>query len=236
MKKIKVIAAVLLAAFPFLAWAADKTGAAAPQMKTFDEKISYVIGRQIGQSLEGTPAKFDLKLLMRGIEDALGKRPSPIGAEEEQQVKTEFSAKVKEEQSKKWAAAAEANLKAEEAFLAKNKSEKGVVTTASGLQYQVLKKGSGPTPKESDRVRVHYRGTLLDGTEFDSSYARKEPAVFNITGVIPGWTEALQLMPAGSTYRVFIPAKLAYGGRGAAPAIGPNAMLVFEVELLEIAQ
>ena len=234
MNKVKLVAAAALAVFPFLVWAADKTGAAAPQLNTFDEKISYVIGRQIGQSLEGTPAQFDLKLLMRGIEDVVGKRPSPIPAEEEQQLKTEFSAKVKEEQSRKWAAAAEANLKAEEAFLAKNKSEKGVVTTASGLQYQVIKKGAGPMPKESDRVKVHYRGKLLDGTEFDSSYARKEPAVFNVNGVIPGWTEALQLMPAGSSYRVFVPSKLAYGGRGAGGAIGPNAMLVFEVELLEI--
>lgn len=234
MKRIILITAVTLALFPYLAGAADKPAAAAPQMKTFDEKASYVIGRQIGQSLEGAPAKFDLKLLMRGIEDAMGKRPSLVSAEEEQKVKTEFTAKVREEQTKKMAAVAEANLKAEEAFLTKNKSEKGVVTTASGLQYLELKKGSGPTPKESDRVKVHYRGKLLDGTEFDSSYARNEPAVFPVNGVIPGWTEALQLMATGSSYRVFVPSKLAYGTRGAGQAIGPNAMLVFEVELLEI--
>ncbi len=234
MKRITLITAVTMAFFPFLVWAADKP--AAPQIKTFDEKASYVIGRQIGQSLEGAPAKFDLKLLMRGIEDFMAKRPSLVSAEEEEKVKAEFTAKVKEDQSRKYAAAADANRKAEEAFLAKNKSEKDVVTTASGLQYQVLKKGSGPTPTESDRVKVHYRGKLLDGTEFDSSYARNEPAEFTVNGVIPGWTEALQLMPTGSSYRFFIPSKLAYGGRGAGPKIGPNAMLIFDVELLEIAK
>jgi FKBP-type peptidyl-prolyl cis-trans isomerase len=234
MKHAKTILVAAVAVFPFLVWAADKAAAPAPELKTFEEKISYVMGREIGQSLNEAPTQVDVNTFIRGMQDAIQKRPSVLTPEDEEAIKAEFSARMQAEQSARAAALAEANRKGEEAFLAKNKSAKGVITTASGLQYEVLKPGTGAKPKETDRVKVNYRGTLLDGTEFDSSYARNQPAVFAVNGVIPGWTEALQLMQLGGKYRVWVPSKLAYGERGAGRAIGPNAMLVFEVEPLEI--
>jgi FKBP-type peptidyl-prolyl cis-trans isomerase len=234
MKKMLSLAATVLILWPLMASSAEKAGAKPAEFKTFEEKISYVLGREIGQGVKDAPAKLDINLLRRGIEDAVNNRPSAVSAEEEEQVKMEFSSRIQEAQAKKAAAVAEDNLKAEEAFLAKNQAEKGVVTTASGLQYQVLKDAKGAKAKETDKVKVHYRGKLLDGQEFDSSYSRNQPAVFPVTGVIPGWSEVLQLMPVGSSYRVFIPSRLAYGERGAGNRIGPNAMLIFEVELLEI--
>lgn len=225
-----IVLASALALFPLAAAGAEK----APSLKTFEEKISYVLGREIGQSVKEAPAKIDLELLRRGIEDAANNRPSAMAPAEEEQVKAEFSERYQKAQAQKAAEQAEAALKAEEAFLAKNKEKKGVVTTASGLQYEVLKEAKGAKPKESDKVKVNYRGRLLDGREFDSSYARNQPAVFPVAGVIPGWSEVLQLMPVGSQYRVFIPSRLAYGPRGAGGVIGPNQMLIFEVELLEI--
>jgi len=227
--------AVAVAVFPFLVWAADKAGSKPLELKTAQDKISYVLGREVGQGLGESPSKIDLNIFVQGLQDSLNKKESLLSPEEEEQVKAEFAAQMKEEQSKKWAAMAEQNRKAEEDFLAKNKSQKDVVTTQSGLQYQVLKQGGGDSIKETDRVKVHYRGTLIDGTEFDSSYARNQPAVFAVNGVIPGWTEGLQLMKIGGKYRLWIPSKLAYGPRGAGRTIGPNAMLIFDVEPLEMA-
>jgi FKBP-type peptidyl-prolyl cis-trans isomerase len=234
MKYVYGIAVLAVAFLPFLTWSADKA-ATPPELKTFQDKLSYVLGREVGQGLAESPSKIDIDLFMRGIQDTLANRKSPISAEEEDKVKTEFSNQMREAQTKKLAAAAEQNAKAEEAFLSKNKSQKGVVTTASGLQYQVLKEGTGAAIKETDRVKVHYRGTLSDGTEFDSSYARNQPAVFDVAGVIPGWTEGLQLMKFGGKYRLWVPSKLAYGARGAGQAIGPNSLLIFDVEPIEIA-
>jgi FKBP-type peptidyl-prolyl cis-trans isomerase len=226
---------LVLVFLPLLALAADTPPSPqAPDLKTFDQKISYVLGREIGNSLSASPSQIDIDLFMRGLKDVMDKRPSPISEEEEDQVKAQFSAQMKEEQSKRWAEQAEKNRKEEEDFLAKNKAQKGVLSTESGLQYQVLRAGKGPKPKEADKVKVNYRGTLLDGTEFDSSYARNQPAVFSVGGVIPGWTEGLQLMDVGGKYRLWIPSRLAYGNRGAGRQIGPNAMLIFEVEPLEI--
>ncbi|MFO7707356.1 MAG: FKBP-type peptidyl-prolyl cis-trans isomerase [Desulfobacterales bacterium] len=234
MKHAKTILVAAVAVFPFLVWAADKTGSPAPAPKNFEEKISYVMGREIGQSLGEAPIAVDINTFIRGMQDAIQKRPSALTPADEETVKAEFSARMQAVQAAKTAALAEENRKSEDAFLAKNKSAKGVVTTASGLQYEVLKPGTGAKPKETDRVKVNYRGTLLDGTEFDSSYARNQPAVFAVNGVIAGWTEGLQLMPLGGKYRLWVPSKLAYGERGAGRAIGPNALLVFEVEPLEI--
>jgi len=236
MKNAKAVPMVMVTLLFFLACSADKPEVKAPELSTFEQKISYVFGREIGQSFQEAPTKVDLTAFMRGIQDAMDKKPSLISAEEEEKAKMEFSAKMQEEQAKRMAAVAEKNLKDEEDFLAKNKSEQGVVTTASGLQYQVVQEGTGDALKETDRVKVHYRGTLTDGTEFDSSYSRNEPAVFEVGGVIPGWTEGLQLMKFGGKYRLWIPSKLAYGARGAGRAIGPNTMLIFEVEPLEIAK
>lgn len=227
---------VMMTLLFFLACSADKPEAKAPELNTFEQKISYVFGREIGQSFQEAPTKVDLDAFMRGIKDAMNKTPSLISTEEEEKAKTEFSAKMQEEQAKRMAAVAEKNQKDEEGFLAKNKSEPGVVTTASGLQYQVIQEGTGDALKETDRVKVHYRGTLIDGTEFDSSYSRNEPAEFEVGGVIPGWTEGLQLMKVGGKYRLWVPSKLAYGARGAGRVIGPNTMLIFEVEPLEVAK
>jgi FKBP-type peptidyl-prolyl cis-trans isomerase FkpA len=213
--------------------AADKP-AKAPELTTFEQKFSYVIGREIGQSFQEAPAKIDVDIFVRGLQDAMNKRPSPIAAEEETKIKEEFSQRMQAEQGKRAAEAGEKNLKEEEAFLAKNKTEPGVKTTESGLQYKVLQDGVGAAIKASDRVKVHYRGTLVNGTEFDSSYSRNQPAIFELTGVIPGWTEGLQLMRVGGKYRLWVPSKLAYGARGAGRAIGPNALLVFDIEPLEV--
>jgi FKBP-type peptidyl-prolyl cis-trans isomerase len=234
MKFVYGIVVLAVAFLPFVSWSADKA-ATPPELKSFQDKLSYVLGREVGQGLSESPSKIDLDLFLRGIQDILGNRKSLVSPEEEEQVKAEFGAQMREEQTKKMAAAADQNAKAEESFLAKNKSQKGVVTTASGLQYQVLKEGSGGAIKESDRVKVHYRGSLIDGTEFDSSYARNQPAVFDVAGVIPGWTEGLQLMKFGGKYRLWVPSKLAYGARGAGRAIGPNSLLIFDVEPIEIA-
>jgi FKBP-type peptidyl-prolyl cis-trans isomerase len=236
MKNVKAVLMVMMTLLLFGACSADKPETKAPDLNTFEQKISYVFGREIGQSFQEAPTKVDLDAFMRGIQDAMNKRPSLISAEEEEKAKMEFSAKMQEEQSKRMAAVAEKNLKDEETFLAKNKSEQGVVTTASGLQYQVVQEGTGDALKETDRVKVHYRGTLIDGTEFDSSYSRNEAAVFEVGGVIPGWTEGLQLMKVGGKYRLWVPSKLAYGARGAGRAIGPNTLLIFEVEPLEVAK
>ncbi len=234
MKHAKLLLVLAVAAFPFLVWAADKAAAPAPALKTFEEKLGYIMGREIGQSINEAPSKIDINAFIRGVQDAVQKRPSTMSPEDEEAIKAEFSSRMQADQAAKAAALSEENRKNEEAFLAKNKSAKGVVTTASGLQYEVITPGTGAAPKETDRVKVNYRGTLLDGTEFDSSYARNQPAVFAVNGVIPGWTEALQLMKLGGKYRVWVPSKLAYGARGAGRAIGPNAMLIFEVEPLEI--
>ncbi len=225
---------ILALILPAGAWAADKPAAKAPDLTTFEQKFSYVIGREIGQSFQEAPAKIDLDVFVRGLQDAMNKRPSPIAAEEEAKIKEEFSQRMQAEQGKRMAEAGEKNRKEEEAFLAKNKTEPGVKTTESGLQYKVLQEGTGAPIKASDRVKVHYKGTLLNGTEFDSSYSRNQPAVFELTGVIPGWTEGLQLMKVGGKYRLWVPSKLAYGARGAGRMIGPNTLLVFDIEPLEV--
>ena len=145
-----------------------------------------------------------------------------------------FAMKMQKEQMQKMEALAKENKKQGEVFLAENKKKKNVTTTKSGLQYIVLRKGKGKKPKATEQVKVHYKGTLIDGTEFDSSYKRREPVTFPVNRVIPGWSEALQLMNVGSKYQLFIPSNLAYGERGGGPQIGPNATLIFEVELLSI--
>jgi FKBP-type peptidyl-prolyl cis-trans isomerase len=234
MKHAKVVLAVTAMLSLLLGCSADQPASKAPEVKTFEQKIGYVFGREIGQSFRETPAKIDLDAFMLGIQDGLNQRPSLLSTEEEEKTKEEFSAKMQEEQSKRFAAQAEKNQTDEDDFLAKNKSQPGVVTTASGLQYEVLQEGSGAAIQQTDRVKVHYRGSLLDGTEFDSSYSRNQPAVFDVGGIIPGWTEGLQLMKVGGKYRLWVPSKLAYGARGAGKVIGPNTLLVFEVEPLEV--
>jgi FKBP-type peptidyl-prolyl cis-trans isomerase FklB len=212
-------------------------------LTTKKQKASYALGMKIGGDLkrQGVGASVDSALTARGLKDALAGSKALLTEEEEKaalmQLQTEVRAKqqamAQEAQAKAHEASAPAR-KEGEAFLAANKSKEGVVTLPSGLQYKILTAGTGPTPTASDTVNCNYRGTLIDGTEFDSSYKRGQPISFAVTGVIKGWTEALQLMPVGSKWQLVIPADLAYGDRGAGPDIGPGATLVFEVELISI--
>jgi FKBP-type peptidyl-prolyl cis-trans isomerase len=208
--------------------------APAGELKTSSQKLSYAAGMDLAASVpKELKDQLDLELFFRGFKDIIQGNKTLLTTEQTGEIKKEFFANMQAQQAEKSKLAGEKNVKEGEAYLAKNKTKQGVLTTSSGLQYEAIKEGAGPSPKASDQVSVHYRGTLIDGTEFDSSYKRNEPATFPVGGVIPGWTEGLQLMKAGGKYHLVIPSKLAYGERGAGP-IGPNAVLVFDVELLKI--
>ena len=215
--------------------APKEASAPAGDLKTFSQRLSYAMGVEIAGSLKELKKDIDLDTFLRGFKDGLAGNKSLLTEEQTEATKKEFIAKMQAERTEKNKVAGEKNLKEGAAYLAENAKKKGVVTTKSGLQYEVLKEGAGAAPKASDVVKVQYRGTLVDGTEFDSSYKRNEPATFPVTGVIPGWTEALQLMKVGGKYRLAIPAELAYKENGPGP-IGPNAVLLFEVELVGIEQ
>jgi FKBP-type peptidyl-prolyl cis-trans isomerase len=204
------------------------------ELNTFTEEISYVMGQDIGSSLQEIKSEINIDALFAGIDDRLNDRESRIDAEKTEALKQEFTQKLQKELVAKAEEAARKNLAEGMAFLEENKSKEGVMTTDSGLQYKVLTEGDGPVPAKTDTVKVHYRGTLLDGTEFDSSYKRGTEAVFKVDAVIPGWTEALQLMKVGSKYQLFLPPDLAYGERQVSQEIGPNSTLIFEVELVGI--
>ncbi|MFI5399743.1 MAG: FKBP-type peptidyl-prolyl cis-trans isomerase N-terminal domain-containing protein [SAR324 cluster bacterium] len=199
-------------------------------------KASYVIGTNVGASLKRDGVEIDQAALVQGLKDALAGTESKVSPQETRDVMTRLQQNVQSKHEAVQKAAGEKNKKEGEAFLAKNKKEQGVKTSASGLQYKLIKEGTGRTPTLADTVTANYRGTLLDGTEFDSSYKRGEPAKFPVSGVIPGWTEVLQLMKVGSKYKVFIPSNLAYGEKGAGQQIGPNSTLIFEIELLDAKQ
>lgn len=204
------------------------------ELKTPKDNFSYAIGLDIGASLEQLKEELNLDVVFQGIRDTLNKSGTLLSPEEVAAVTEEVFKRLKEKQDSENAKLMEENLEKEKSFLAENKKKEDVVTTESGLQYVVLKEGSGPTAKASDVVKVNYKGTLLNGTEFDNSYKRGQPVEFPVGGVIKGWTEALQLMNVGSQYRLFIPSALAYGERGAGKTIPPNSALIFDVELLEI--
>ena len=203
-------------------------------LESDDQKASYAIGLDIGRNLLQVESHLDRAAFEAGVDDALAEREQRIPDEELQEVMAAFSQTIQEEAQAEMDAEATANAEAGQAYLEENGAREGVVTTESGLQYEVIEEGSGERPGPEDQATIHYRGTLIDGTEFDSSYARNEPATFPLSGVIAGFSEGLQLMPVGSHYRFVIPSELAYGLAGSPPAIGPNSTLVFEVELLEI--
>jgi FKBP-type peptidyl-prolyl cis-trans isomerase len=231
--------AALIAVTLLLSWmqfsCSNKQGALSkPALKTGGERYSYMIGMDIGRSLKDLYTEIDYSALLWGIQDVLKDRKPLLSDSALTTIKQEFSMELQSKHSAKMKVTGEKNSQAGDTFLAENKKMKGVTTTASGLQYSVITEGTGPKPKATDVVKVHYRGTLIDGKEFDSSIKRGQPAEFQVNGVIPGWSEALQLMKVGSKYRVVIPPNLAYGERGAGPDIGPNAVLVFDVELLDI--
>jgi FKBP-type peptidyl-prolyl cis-trans isomerase FklB len=199
------------------------------------QRISYTIGLNIGRDFVSQDVEIDTAALMAGVRDGLGGQTPRLSDDEMlAEVKSFREAMMAKQEAKQKEVAAK-NLSEGAAFLAKNAKEPGVVVRESGLQYKVLKEGTGPLPTADSIVSVHYRGTLLDGSEFDSSYERNEPLTLPVGGVIPGWTEALTLMKEGSKWQLYIPAALAYGEAGAPPAIGPNATLLFEVELLSAA-
>jgi FKBP-type peptidyl-prolyl cis-trans isomerase FklB len=210
---------------------AAKTPAANP-LTTDKQKASYALGLNIARGLKSQAVDVDPLLLQRGIRDGLAGKPL-LTDQQAQAALTQLQAQSKQMMEAKMAQLGDANKKEGEAFLAANKAKPGVVTLPDGLQYKIVKEGTGPKPAATDTVECNYRGTLLDGTEFDSSYKRKQTATFALNQVIKGWTEAVQLMPAGSTWELYIPSDLAYGARGAGP-IGPNSTLIFQVELVSI--
>lgn len=207
---------------------------AASDLSTEKERVSYMIGMDMANQLFQIKDEIDVQVMMRAVSDVLGERETALTPEQADQVRNAFIEKLQNRAAEEQAEIAKANREEGERFLAENGRREGVITTESGLQYEVLRAGDGPRPSLNDQVRVHYVGTLIDGTKFDSSYDRGQPATFPLNGVIAGWTEALQLMPVGSKYKLFIPSDLAYGDRGTPGPIGPNATLIFEVELLEI--
>ena len=223
MKRFMIIAAALFVAL-------TAPGENKPQLKDLKDKVSYSIGLDLGFNFKKQNLELNPDALLAGVKDALGGKQPLLNENEVKETMTALTKQIEDKQK----ALAEQNVKDGEKFLAENKKKEGVKTTASGLQYKVIKEGTGPQPKLTDSVVANYRGTLINGTEFDSSYKRGQPATFPLTGVIKGWTEALQLMKVGSKYQLFIPASLAYGDRGMGPDLGPNSTLIFEVELVGI--
>ena len=226
MKRFIVILSASLLALPL--FGQDKS----PQLKDQKDKVSYSIGLDIGTTLKRQLIDVNAELLNKGIQDGLSGNKALLTDEQMKETMAAFQKDMMAKQAAAKKATGEKNAAEGKKYLAENKAKEGVKTTASGLQYKVLKEGTGPSPKATETVKVNYRGTTIDGTEFDSSYKRGEPATFPVNRVIKGWTEALQLMKPGGKYKLFIPSNLAYGPGGAGGDIGPNATLIFEVELL----
>jgi len=221
-RNMKILTLLTGSAFLVAGWT---TAADLPELTDDKTRASYGIGANLGNGLRRDGVEIDVDLLIRGLQDALAGKELPM-----------TDAQIRESLQAYWQATrqrqGEANLAAGQAFLEANRAKDGVVTLPSGLQYKVLEEGQGASPSATDIATVHYRGTLIDGTEFDSSYSRNQPAEFAVNRVIRGWTEALQLMKPGAKWQVFIPSDLAYGANGSGRAIGPNATLLFEVELI----
>ena len=206
----------------------------AADLTTDKDKVSYMVGMDVGRSLVQIKDEIDVDVLVQGIKDSMAGGDMKLTDEQANEVKQAFMQRMQSKAMEERTAAAASNRSEGEAFLAANKDKPGIRATESGLQYQVLTQGSGDKPAATDKVKVHYVGTLIDGTKFDSSIDRGTPAEFALNGVIKGWTEGLQLMPVGSKYKFFVPSDLAYGEQGTPGPIGPNSTLIFEVELLEI--
>jgi FKBP-type peptidyl-prolyl cis-trans isomerase FklB len=213
---------------------APAAATALPALTTQKDKFSYALGMNLGASLRKQSVPVDPAILARGLKDALAGGKTALTEDQARATLTEVQTELRKKQQEQMQAEGEASKKQGADFLTANKAKEGVVTLPSGLQYKVLTQGTGPKPTATDSVVCNYRGTLINGTEFDSSYKRGEPATFPVNGVIKGWTEALQLMPVGSKWQLFVPSDLAYGERSPAPEIGPNSTLIFEVELLSI--
>jgi len=223
MKRFIIIVSASLIAFPL--FGQEKS----PQLKDQKDKVSYSIGMQIGFNLARQKVDINPDILAAGIKDSLAGKPQ-LTPDQVKDIMAQFEKDMEQKQKQ----LGEKNKTEGAKFLEENKKKPGVKTTASGLQYKLEKEGAGPQPKATDTVTVNYRGTLIDGKEFDSSYKRGQPATFPVGGVNKGWTEALQLMKQGSKYQLFIPSNLAYGERAMGADIGPNSTLIFEVELQEV--
>lgn len=217
------------------AFAAPEVLAQKPvELKTRRDSVSYAIGMNIGQNFKLQSIDVDLTILSAAMEAVIKGGQTAMTEDQAGQCVMSYQQEMMAKQEAERKISGAKNKAEGDSFLAENKKKDGVKTTESGLQYKVLVEGTGPKPTASDKVKTHYSGKLIDGTEFDSSYKRGEPAVFPVTGVIKGWTEALQMMTVGSKWQLFIPSELAYGERGAGQTIGPNAALVFDIELLGI--
>lgn len=203
-------------------------------LQTEEQKFSYAMGLSLGKYFKELEEKFDLNLVQEGIKDGYGGEKTLLTDAESQEIQQAFSKRQHDKQVQKTVAMIQKNRKAADEFLAANKGKNGVKVTASGLQYKVIKEGKGAKPAAEDMVRVHYKGRTIAGEEFDSSYKRNEPAELKVNQVIPGWQEALLLMPVGSSFELYLPPDLAYGDQGAPPVIEPGSLLIFEVELLDI--
>jgi FKBP-type peptidyl-prolyl cis-trans isomerase FklB len=232
------LALASLAAAPALAQQAKPApAAAAPDaLATPQAQASYAIGLNMGSNLRADGVTIDPDAFIKGVKDALANTKPALSVEQMNAALGKLQADIDTRRNEKMTQAAEANTAQGAAFLKANGAKPGVVTLPSGLQYQIVTAGTGPKPKSSDTVICNYRGTLIDGKEFDNSAQHGGPASLPVNGVIPGWVEALQLMPVGSKWRLFVPADLAYGSRGAGDDIGPNAALIFDLELLSIAK
>ena len=232
----KSLLCLLMSIFVFvnIATGGDTPAKQKKELKTEKEKISYSLGVEIGRSFKELKEEIDMDTLWKGFSDSIHGRELLMTEQESRTVKQTFLTRIQKQRKAKHENMSDDNKKEGMTFLLENKTKSGVITTKSGLQYIVLRKGDGDQPKETDQVKVHYRGTLLNGDEFDSSYKRGNPATFRLNAVIKGWQEGLQLMSPGSKYKFFIPSELGYGERGAGNMIGPNATLIFEVELLDI--
>jgi len=204
------------------------------QLKSSKDSVSYSIGMNIGNNLKSQMVDVDPNIVAQGIKDVLDSNKTLCTPEQAQEIIMTFQKQLMAKREESMKGQADKNIKEGQAFLAENKKKDGIVSLPNGMQYKILTMGTGKKPKATDTVTVNYRGTLIDGKEFDSSFKRGEPATFPLNQVIKGWTEGLQLMPVGSKFQFFIPSELAYGERGMGQAIQPNATLIFEVELLSI--
>ncbi len=224
-----LFAVVLLISLPVLSFAADNK-----EVKEEKDRISYSVGYQVGGDFKRQGVTLNPDLFVKGVQDAMSGTKPLMTQQEMNSTLVDLKKKIMTAQREEQKKSAEKNLVEGKKFLEGNARKEGVTTLPSGLQYKVIAKGTGASPKKTDSVTVHYKGTLIDGTEFDSSYKRGQPATFRVDGVIAGWTEALQKMKPGAKWLLFIPPNLAYGERGAGSRIGPNSALVFEVELISV--
>jgi len=223
-----------LIALTLTLYACNQDSGSNQPLETLEQKASYSFGVDVANRLKQQGVELDVNALNRGIADAYNGNELALGDEEQLQAKTSFQTQLRDSLVKKQAAVAETNIAAGKAFLEENAKQPGVITTESGLQYKILTTGDGKQPKETDTVTTHYKGTLIDGREFDSSYKRDAPASFPVNGVIKGWTEALQLMHVGDKWQLFIPSELAYGATKRSELIEANSTLIFEIELISI--